>query len=169
MNSDSFNSGASDVAKRRSGTSTAQLLTPSTVDLAPSELPFMCKHHYVSDTIVLHCEDPASVRPAIILVRAGADGAKVVHSELRRHTNAFAIMIELTEQERLILDLPSCEAVNGGTALCLGRVDKVKDGTVPMPTASTCWDELVAAELRPMTWMGAEDGVKMKIVLPNEQ
>ena len=59
--------------------------------------------------------------------------------------------------------------MNGGTALCLGRADKVGDGTVPMPTAPTCWDELVSAELWPMTWMGAEDGVKMKIVLPNEQ
>ncbi len=71
-----------------------------------------------------------------------------------RSGNAWAIMLELDESTRVRLGLPACDAVNGGTALCLGREDKVLDGTVPWPSAPRNWDELAAAELWPMRWLG---------------
>lgn len=103
------------------------------------------------------------------LARAEAPDVVLVNCTAKRQTNAWAIMLELTEEERLALGLPACEAVTGGTALCLARADKAATGVVPTPSAPTCWDELVSAELWPMGWLGAEDGIEMKIVLPDEQ
>jgi hypothetical protein len=92
-----------------------------------------------------------------------------IEMPLRRESEAWAIMLELDGAARLALGLPTCEAVTGGTALCLGRADKVADGTVPLPKAPTCWDELVEAELWPMTWLGKHKGMQVEIHLPNEQ
>lgn len=84
-----------------------------------------------------------------------------------RVTDSWAIMLELTEDHRIALGLPPCEAVTGGTALCLAREDKID--VVPLPTAPTCWDELVSAELWPMSWLGQSGGLNVKIALSAEQ
>lgn len=65
---------------------------------------------------------------------------------------AAAIMLELAEHERQQLGLPDCEAVTGGTALCL-RASSRPD--IPLPAAPRSWSELVAAELWPLHYLGA--------------
>lgn len=84
-------------------------------------------------------------------------------------TRAWAIMLELSTEQRTALDLPSCDALTGGTALCLTRSDKAATGEVPTPRAPRSWDELAAAETWPLAWIGAHSGEVVRVVLPDEQ
>lgn len=63
------------------------------------------------------------------------------------------IMLELSQEDRELLDLPDCEALTGGTALCLAREDMVQSGEVVLPSAPTCWNELADAEITPLRYI----------------
>lgn len=107
-----------------------------------------------------------------VLRRADGAGASVTITEgigrgacRMSRTRAWAIMLELDEGHRIALGLPPCEAVTGGTALCLARSDKAATGEVPTPSAPTCWAELVSAELWAMGWLGRSDGVEASVTI----
>ena len=87
--------------------------------------------------------------PGVVLRRREQPGAAGVYLPLLQHSDAPAHGLELDEAQRLALQLPPCEAVNGGTHLCI-VTEAHAHATGVLPRAPQCWDELVAAEWQAM-------------------
>lgn len=109
------------------------------------------RHHYQSKQVRCWAE------PGTWVLRSDAGEVSIpsrtepVEIAAKRHP---AIMLELSEAARIALGLPECEAVTGGTALCLANVDRLDAGEVDEPTAPTNFSELIDAELWPLRYIG---------------
>lgn len=108
-------------------------------------------HHYQSKEVRCWAEPGAFVLRSDVGEIVVPSRVNPVELAAKGHP---AIMLELSEEQRLALGLPACEAVTGGTALCLAHVDRLATGEVEEPTAPTDFGKLMAAELWPLHYVG---------------
>lgn len=109
------------------------------------------RHHYQSKQVRCWAEPGAWVLRSDageVTIPSRAEPTEIAAS---KHP---AIMLELSKADRLTLGLPECEAVTGGTALCLANVDRLDAFEVEEPTAPTKFSELIEAELWPLRYLG---------------
>lgn len=107
----------------------------------------------VSLEIIADFTEPHDGPPGVTLRRRGRPGADGVYMPMLRYSDHPTNGLELDEADRVALSLPPCEAVNGGTHLCL-VTEAHAQRTGVLPRAPTKWAELVEAEWQAMSGEG---------------